>query len=227
MSQSHSALVPRRGFLLRLSQAAAAVTAVVSNPARLAAETPNVPLSSADPDAWIARMRGEQKVIIHAHQYFMTALVDARTMLANAREAYGVPESQFSLAVVTHGPAIQGLFNDATWEKLSLGAFYKANDPRTGAPSTRNFYLTPQDGEPADAAVHDLITRGVTFVVCNVALKHLAAKLAKAGNTTADAIYPQLASGLVAGAFLVPDVFVAMQRAQKRGVAYIFTDRSR
>ena len=228
MSQSHSALVPRRGFLLRLSQAAAAVTAVVSNPARLAAETPNVTLlSSADPDAWIARMRGEQKVIIHAHQYFMTALVDARTMLANAREAYGVPESQFSLAVVTHGPAIQGLFDDATWEKLSLGAFYKANDPSTGAPSTRNFYLTPQDGEPADAAVNDLIKRGVTFVVCNVALKSLATKLAKAGNTSPDVIYPQLASGLVPGAFLVPDVFVAMQRAQKRGVAYIFTDRSR
>jgi intracellular sulfur oxidation DsrE/DsrF family protein len=228
MSQSHSALVPRRNFLLRLSQATAAVTAVLSNPARLAAESPIVaPLGNADPDAWISRMRGEQKVIIHAHQYFMTALVDARNMLANAREAYGVPESQFSLAVVTHGPAIQGLFKDETWDKLALGSFYKVNDPKTSAPATRNFYLTPQDGEPADAAVNDLIKRGVTFVVCNVALKNLSTKLAKAGNATPDAIYPQLASGLVDGAFLVPDVFVAMQRAQKRGVAYIFTDRSR
>jgi intracellular sulfur oxidation DsrE/DsrF family protein len=200
----------------------------MTNPARLAAETPNATSgTNADPDAWIARMRGEQKVIIHAHQYVMTALVDARTMLANAREAYGVPESQFSLAVATHGPAIQGMFNDATWEKLSLGAFYKANDPKTGAPSTRNFYLTPQDGEPADAAVDTLVKRGVTFVVCNVAVKTLATKLAKAGNGSAEAIYPQLVSGLVDGAFLVPDVFVAMQRAQKRGVAYIFTDRSR
>ena len=228
MSQSKSVLVPRRSFLLRLSQATAAVTAVLTNPARLGAATPNIaPLAGADPDAWIARMRGEQKVIIHAHQYFMTALVDARNMLANAREAYGVPESQFSLAVVTHGPAIQGLFKDETWEKLSLGAYYKVNDPKTGAPSTRNFYLTPQDGEPADAAVNDLVKRGVTFVVCNVALKNLSNKLAKAGNTTPDAVYPQLASGLVDGAFLVPDVFVSMQRAQKRGVAYIFTDRSR
>lgn len=228
MSQSNSELVPRRGFLLRLSQATAAVTAVMTNPARLAAETANVtPLTNADPDAWIARMRGEQKVIIHAHQYFMTALVDGRTMLANAREAYGVPESQFSLAVATHGPAIQGLFTDETWEKLSLGAFYKANDPKTGAPSTRNFYLTPQDGEPADAAVNTLVERGVTFVVCNVAVKTLATKLAKASNGSIEAIYPQLVSGLVDGAFLVPDVFVAMQRAQKRGVAYIFTDRSR
>jgi intracellular sulfur oxidation DsrE/DsrF family protein len=227
MSQSHTEL-PRRGFLLRLSQATAAVTAALSNPARLAGETPSTaPLTGADPDAWIARMRGDQKVIIHAHQYFMTALVDARNMLANAREAYGVPESQFSLAVVTHGPAIQGLFTDDTWEKLSLGAFYKVNDPKTGAPSTRNFYLTPQDGEPVDAAVNDLIKRGVGFVVCNVAVKNLATKLAKAGNGNADAIYPQLASGLVGGSFLVPDVFVAMQRAQKRGVAYIFTDRSR
>ena len=228
MSQSHTALVPRRGFLLRLSQATAAVAAVLSHPARLAAETPSPsPLAGADPDAWISRMRGDQKVVIHAHQYFMTALVDARNMLANAREAYGVPESQFSLAIATHGPAIQGVFKDETWEKLSLGAFYKVNDPKTAAPSTRNIYLTPQDGEPADAAVNDLAKRGVAFVVCNVALKNLSNKLAKASNTSADTIYPQLASGLVDGAFLVPDVFVAMQRAQKRGVAYIFTDRSR
>jgi len=66
----------------------------------------------------------------------------------------------------------------------------------------------------------------VTFVVCNVALKNLAKRLAPAGSTP-DAVYSELAAGLVDGAVLVPDVFVSMQRAQKRGVAYVFTDRSR
>jgi intracellular sulfur oxidation DsrE/DsrF family protein len=227
MSLTQSNPVPRRGFLLRLSQATAAFTAVVSNPARLAAESPTATLlNGADPDAWIARMNGQQKVMIHVHQYIMTALVDAGNMLANARDAYGVPESQFSLAVITHGPAIQGLFRDETWEKLSLGAFYKVNDPKTGAPSTRNFYLAPQDREPADAAVTDLMKRGVTFVVCNVAVRNLAKKLTQSGGNQ-DEVYSQLAGGLIEGAFLVPDVFVSMQRAQKRGVAYIFTDRSR
>ena len=233
MSLNHSETVPRRGFLLRLSQASAAFAAILGDPARLSAESPAARItSSADPDAWFAQMKGQDKAMIHVHQYFMTALVDAGNMLANAREAYGVAESHFDLAVITHGPAIQGLFRDETWEKLSLGAFYKVNDPKTGVPSTRNIYLTPQDREPADAAVNALMKRGVRFVVCNVAVRNLAKKLTQAGGGGGgggdqDAVYSELAAGLVNGTFLVPDVFVSMQRAQKRGVAYIFTDRSR
>lgn len=227
MAHTHSEPVARRGFLVRLSQATAGLTALLSDPARLhAASSPGALAASADPDAWIAKLKGQQKVIIHAHQYFMTALVDARNMLANARDMYGVPEAQFSIAVATHGPAIQGLFRDDVWQGKALGEFYKLNDPKTGAPATRNIYLTPQDSEPADAAVSDLMKRGVTFIVCNVALKNLAKRLAAAG-TSQDALHDELAAGLVPGAFLVPDVFVSMQRAQKRGVAYIFTDRSR
>jgi intracellular sulfur oxidation DsrE/DsrF family protein len=226
MSHTHSPPVARRGFLVRLSQATAGLTALLSDPARLQAASAPAAARSADPDAWIAGLKGQQKVMIHAHQYVMTALVDARNMLANARDAYGVPEAQYSLAVVTHGPAIQGLFRDDVWQSKALGDFYKLNDPKTGAPATRNIYLTAQDGEPADAAVSELMKRGVTFVVCNVALKNLAKRLAPAG-TSQDALHDELAAGLVPGAFLVPDVFVSIQRAQKRGVAYIFTDRSR
>ena len=164
--------------------------------------------------------------MIHAHQHIMTALVDAGNMLANARDMYGVPERQMSIAVVTHGPAIQGLFRDDLWQQKSLGAFYKLNDPKTGAPAIRNIYLTPQDGEPGDAAVSSLVKRGVVFVVCDVALKNLSRRLTPAGGSSAT-LHDELAAGLVEGAVLVPDVFVAMQRAQKRGVAYIFTDRPR
>ena len=219
--------VARRGFLVRLSQTTAALSALLVDPGRLESATAPAPLSgNADPDAWIARLKGQQKVMIHAHQYFMTALVDARNMLANARDMYGVPDGQQSIAVITHGPAIQGLFRDDVWQRFALGEFYKVNDPKTSTPAARNIYLTPQDGEPPDAAVADLRKRGVTFVVCNVALLNLSKRLARAG-TTPEALHDELAAGLVEGAVLVPDVFVAMQRAQKRGVAYIFTDRSR
>ena len=227
MSETSSPPVARRGFLFRLSQATAAFTALLADTGRLeAAALSGSSSGSPDPDAWINNLKGQHKVVIHVHQYFMTALVDARNMLANARDAYGVPETQYSLAIATHGPAIQGVFRDDVWQSKALGEFYKVNDPKTGAPATRNFYLTPQDGEPPDAAVSDLARRGVTFVVCNVALKNLAKRLAPAG-TSPDALREELAQGLVPGAVLVPDVFVSMQRAQKRGVAYVFTDRSR
>ncbi len=217
--------VPRRGFLFRLSQATAAFSALLLDPRRLGAAVPPVPRRApGDPDAWMSHLTREQKVMIHVHQYFMTALIDARNMLANARDQYGVPEEQFSLAVVTHGPAIQGLLSDGLWQRFALGEFYKVNDPKTSAPSTRNFFLQAQDGEPPDATVSDLIRRGVTFVVCNVALRNLSRRLAREG-ASAESIHPELAAGLVPGTFLVPDVFVSMQRAQKRGIAYIFTDR--
>ena len=164
--------------------------------------------------------------MLHVHQYFMTGLVDARTMLANARDAYGVPEAQHGIAVMTHGPAIQGLLGDDVWQRFALGAFYKVNDPKTGAPATRNIYLTAQDGEPPDAAVSELMQRGVTFVVCNVALRTLAKRLASAGGN-ADALHGELVAGLVPGTFLVPDLFVSIARAQKRGVAYLYTYRWR
>jgi intracellular sulfur oxidation DsrE/DsrF family protein len=226
MSHPSSHSVERRGFLVRLSQATAAFTAFLADPTRLDAHSAAVLAGSADPDAWISRLKGQHKVMIHAHQYFMTALVDARNMLANARDSWSVPEDQYSIAVVTHGVAIQGLFRDEVWQRKSLGEFYKVNDPRTGAPAGRNFYLTSQDGEPPDAAVSPLMQRGVVFLVCNVALKNLAKRLS-AGGGNADATHDELAAGLVDGVVLVPDVFVAMQRAQKRGVGYIFTDRSR
>jgi intracellular sulfur oxidation DsrE/DsrF family protein len=227
MSHVPSSPVPRRGFLFRLSQAAAGLTALLAGTAQAEdASQSAAPFAADDPDVWMNRLTGQHKVMIHVHQYFMTGLVDARTMLANARDVYGVPEEQYSLAVITHGLAIQGLFRDEVWQRLALGAFYKVNDPKTGAPATRNIYLNSQDGEAADAAVLDLMKRGVTFVVCNVALRSLSKRLAREGSTP-DAVYAELAAGLVPGAFLVPDVFVSMQRAQKRGVAYVFTDRSR
>ncbi len=227
MTHEPSSHVPRRGFLFRLSQAVAGLTALFAGTAQAEGAAGSAALSAPDdPDAWMSRLTGQHKVMIHVHQHFMTALVDARTMLANARDLYGVPEAQYSLAVVTHGPAIQGLFRDEVWQRLALGAYYKTNDPKTGAPATRNIYLTSQDGEPADAAVSDLVKRGVTFVVCNVAVRNLSKRLARQGGNP-DALYAELSAGLVPDAFLVPDVFVSMQRAQKRGVSYIFTDRSR
>lgn len=203
--------LPRRGFLASLAALAATARVLEAEP--------------GDPDAWIDRLTGSHRVMIQTHQYFMSALVDARTMLGNARDAYGIRDGDFSVAVITHGVAIQGLLSDETWQRYTLGEFYKVNDPRTGLPSVRNFYLDPQDGEPPDAAVRDLTQRGVVFVACNVALKGLARKLARGGNP--DAIYPDLRNGLVPGVALVPDAFVTITRAQERGLRYVYTDRPR
>ena len=59
MLHTDSPPVARRGFLARLSQATAAFTALLIDPARLEAASASAGLmSSADPDAWIARLKG-------------------------------------------------------------------------------------------------------------------------------------------------------------------------
>ena len=65
MSHTHSEPVARRGFLFRLSQATAALTALLVDPTRLqAASSAAAVPASADPDAWMARLKGQQKVML-------------------------------------------------------------------------------------------------------------------------------------------------------------------
>src|SRR4029079_4063364 len=103
MSTNDSPRLARRGFLTRLSASAAAVAAV---PSRFRATTLSASLSWADPDAWIDRMRGTDRLVFHAHERLQPAIVAARNIFPDARDSYGVAESDNSVAVATHGPAI-------------------------------------------------------------------------------------------------------------------------
>lgn len=222
MSHADPARLPRRGFLARLSAAVAGLTAIASNPREARAAPPSSARAS-DPDAWIDRMNGKDRLLLHAHQQLMPAIVGARNILVNGRELYGVPERENSVAVASHGPAIGGLFRDEIWQRFTLGERYKLTDPKTGAPAVRNPYLTAQDGWPSDATVPALMERGVLFVVCNVAVRNLSRRIVKEGES-AEALHAELVAGLVPGVVVVPDLFVAISHAQKKGVGYLFID---
>jgi intracellular sulfur oxidation DsrE/DsrF family protein len=221
MPYTDSSRVARRGFLARLSAAAAGLTALSATGSPLHAKSLELSRNPADPDAWIDRLTGKDRLLFHAHKEFGPALGAARNVLVNGREAYGISEATNSVAVATHGPAIGGLLGDEVWQQFKLGELYKINDGKTGAPATRNVFLTPQDGSPPDAVVPELMKRGVVFVVCNVAIRNLAKRIAREGEEPA-VLHSGLLAGIVPGAVVVPDLFVAMSHAQKRGVSYIF-----
>jgi intracellular sulfur oxidation DsrE/DsrF family protein len=223
MSYSDSSRVARRGFLARLSAAAAGLTTLTVTGSRLQAESLELSPNPGDPDAWIDRLTGKDRVVFHTHKELMPGLMAARNVLTNGREAYGIPEATNSVAVATHGAAIGGLLRDEVWQQYKLGELYKINDGKTGPPATRNPFLTPQDGFPPDAVVPDLMKRGVVFVVCNVAVRNLSKRLVKEGED-AGALHKELLAAMVPGAVVVPDLFVAMSHAQKKGVGYIFAD---
>ena len=215
--------VPRRGFLARLSSVAAGLTSLAVAPAGLRAATNGTGEMQGGPDAWIDRLKGQDRLLFHAHQQLMPAILGARNVLTNGRDAYGVSESENSIAIGAHGPAISGLFRDEIWQRFTLGERYKFTDPKTGAPATKNPFLAPQPDWPADATVPALMERGVLFVVCNVAVRNLSRRIEREGEKAA-ALHKELVAGLVPGVVVVPDLFVAMSHAQKKGVSYIFID---
>jgi intracellular sulfur oxidation DsrE/DsrF family protein len=222
MSTHDTPSLARRGFLKRLSASAAGVAAVAAVPPRLRAATMSTSLYWTDPDAWIDRMRGTDRLVFHAHQHLLPAIVGARNILVNARDSYGVVEADNAVAIATHGPAIAGLFRDEVWEQFRLGEMYGIVDGATGQHAVRNPFLTAPPAGPADATVPALIERGVQFLVCNVAVRSLSRRLA--GNADADAMHVSLLAGVVAGTVVVPDLYVALSHAQRRGVSYIYVD---
>ena len=224
-SRSEQSHVARRGFVARLSAAAAGLTAFVGLPDRLraAATTTQSPSNQNDPDAWIDRLTGKDRLLLHVHKDLLPGLVAARNVLGHGREFYGVPERDSSVVVATHGPAIGGMFKDVMWQQFTLGERYKLKDPTTGAPYTRNPFLTPQEGSPPDAVVPGLMQRGVMFLVCNIAIRNLSRRIVRAGESP-EPLHKELAAGLLPGIVVVPDLFVAISHAQKKGVGYLFID---
>jgi intracellular sulfur oxidation DsrE/DsrF family protein len=225
MSRSNDALLARRGFLGRLSAAAAGAATVLALPPRLGAAPgpPRAAPSPADPDAWIARVTGTDRMLLHAHQRLQPALDAANGLLRDARDGYGVPERENGIAVATHGPAIGGMFRDELWREFTLGEHYKLTDPATGAPPTANPFLRAHEDVPAEATVPALMRRGVVFLVCNVAVRNLSRRVARAG-ASAEATHRELVAGLLPDVVVVPNVFVAISHAQKAGIGYLFID---
>ena len=213
-----TAPVARRGFLARLSAAVGGV-ALLGAPAPLHAVSaaPSV-ARQRDPDAWIARVTGRDRTLIHANRDLLVALGGAHGILRDAERGYGVPRRELGVAVATHGPAIGGLFTDETWRRFALAERYAA-----GTGVTENPFLRPHAELPAEATVPALLERGVVFVVCDVAVRNLARKVA-ADAAGADRAHDALVAGAVPGVVVVPNVFVAIAHAQQRGLSYLRLD---
>jgi hypothetical protein len=224
MSSAEASPLARRGFLARLS-AAAGAAALLAVPERLhaVAAPARAAAGPEDPDAWIDRVRGRDRLFIHAHRQPLQALGAAHGILRDARDAYGVPERENGIVVGTHGPAIGALFTDATWERFALGERYGITERAGGRPVVANPFLRPQEGAPPEATVPALMERGVLFLVCNVAVGNLSRRVAGEGQPV-EPTREALIAGLLPGVIVVPNLFVAVSHGQKRGLGYLFID---
>ena len=137
-------------------------------------------------------------------------------------KAFGVRDGDIDAVLTFYGSTTFHGLNDAAWQKYALGEFLEINDA-AGKPATAN----PWRAAPVilgmslpPASIEALQKRGATMIICNNALQIFSSLLAKKRGLDAAEVYTDLKANILPGVELVPGMVVAVEQAQRAGVAY-------
>ncbi len=222
---------PRRNFLSLITSSVAALgAATFVNPLQSIAKTTSTTQEElSEADAWFQNIKGKHRVVFDATQpHEILPFAWPRVFLLT-NESTGTPEKENSVVVVLRHDAIPYAFEDRLWQKYKLGEVFKANDPATKAPATRNPFAKPKSGEyaipgvgPIALGINELQASGVMLCVCNAAITVNSAVVAQTMKLDPAVVKKDWISGLLPGIQLVPSGVWALGRAQEKGCAYIF-----
>ena len=222
----------RRGFLGTLATGAAAMgIASIASPLKLHAEKNIVSGMGVnpDPDDLFKNLKGKHRVVFdatrpHDIMPFVWPLVFLMT-----NEGTGTPIKDNNVVVVLRHDAIPYAFEDRLWVKYKFGDLFKADDPLTKAPSVRNPFWKPKEGDfkvpgfgNVPIGINELQANGVIFVVCNAAMTVYSAAVAQGMSQDASVVMKDWKDGLLPGITIVPSGVWALGRAQEHGCGYIF-----
>ena len=218
-------LPDRRTFLTQLATGSAALAAggLATHLTAGIAQAEGTDASDEFSEAWLSRLTGK-------HRQFFDAislnggfgLAFAMNFLNSNNDTYKLADSKLSAVVGMRHFSVPMAFTDDIWARYKLGEFFQIMDPATKAPSTRNFFYHPHDGDVPfpGMAVDKLLARGVQMTCCNVALTVLSGMTAKNAGVAADAAKKEWVAGLIPGIVLVPSGVLAVNRAQEKGCTY-------
>jgi hypothetical protein len=217
------------------------IGSIASNAALLSIATALAPLKSSaenfvppgndlkDADAWFAKVKGKHRVAYDCtqpHELFPFAWPRV-FLLTNA--ATGSPESDCGVVVVLRHAAICYAMESSLWAKYNFGEVFKANDPKTNKPSTRNPFWKPAPGDfqvpgigPVAIGINELQDSGVMFCVCDAAITVYSAVVAEGMKKDPKEVRAEWVNGIFPGIQPVPSGVWALGRAQEKGCAYIF-----
>lgn len=212
--------LPRRSFL---GGAAAAALGAAALPV-LGAVTPRAAMAQpGNPDAWIDRLTGRNRVIVDMPD-FHDGLppVHMLNFLNTYNTAYNVPDSDINQVGTFYGSTTLLAANDAMWAKYRIGELLDQRGPDE-AHWTRNPWRTEVHAlgmAIAPAGIEALQRRGTLFIVCNNALGFFFGNIAQARGVDRAAVEADIRANLLPGVVVVPAMVIAIERAQARGLAY-------
>jgi intracellular sulfur oxidation DsrE/DsrF family protein len=218
----------RRAFIESVTLGAAALAASMTAAPMVSAMAESPPLRPsgfAGPwsDAWLDGIKGTHKQFfdgVTVNDGF--AMAFAANFLNLNKEAYGLGDHDLTAVVGLRHFAMPMALSDEVWQKYGVGKAFNITDPSTKAIATRNPFLHKDGVLFPGSDIPTLVSRGVIFTVCNVALMVLSGKVAAAANVSADEAKKDWAAGLVSGTTLVPVGVLAVNRAQEKGCTYCY-----
>ncbi|MCU0619158.1 MAG: hypothetical protein MUF40_04540 [Gemmatimonadaceae bacterium] len=208
MSAPPSSSVPRRGFLARLGGALAAL----GLPAAAAGAAPPI-----DPptEAWLQRLTGTHKVILHAHlPADGVAFGWAYNYLEAQRTHYGLSDRDSTVVIGFQGAALAFLLDDAMWAKYDMASALGMRSA-TGNPFRRG----------GAQSIAGLQARGVLLLACGNSIARGASRWVKDAPVTperARAWADEARAALHPGVEVVPAMVTTLVMAQERGCRYLF-----
>ena len=143
-------------------------------------------------------------------------------------KATGGRDGDFTPVLILRHRASIMVLNDDMWKRLTLGAEYKIDDPRSGAPAMRNPFIdvraSDTDSVGVTAALDALIRRGAVALACNYALTGVASRL-KAREPdrkyTTESALEEVHRNVLPGCYVMPNGIFAVSAAQDAGCHYM------
>jgi len=138
-------------------------------------------------------------------------------------KAFGVKDADIDAVLTFYGYTTFFGLNDAMWAKYNLGEFFDITDPVTGKPAVANIWKSNPNilgMNLAPASIESLQKRGATFILCNNALTIFSGMIAQKRGLDAKAVYEDMNKNILPGVNLVPGMVVAVEQAQRAGLAY-------
>ena len=225
----------RRRFVTQLGRIASltALGSIVSA-RRIAAAEPDAPEASDAPPApgdwdlsWVDRLKGAANRGVFDWSTIeappdAAALDQAARYLDGCADAYGDASSARAVIVIRH-LATPAALTDAAWSRYEMGTVQKVTDPATHQPVVRNpYWSAPSTGGDDDpTTLHEIVQRDAIILVCNVALTHLASRVARQRGEDPATVQHEFRASLIPTAIVVPSGIFGLVRAQNAGCGLV------
>lgn len=207
----------RRTFLQRVSAGSLAILAA-GGLNHTASAAPAV-VKSKD---WLDKITGKHRQVFDAVEPNDGFAAVYALNYVDSYKMAGVDEGDVSAVLVYRHKAMPLMLNDAMWAKYKIGEALGVTDAETEASATRNPFRTSIMLRPGLTYDQLSAERGVSIVVCKMALTVLSGMMAGNASVTAEEAAADWTANLIDGATLVPSGVYAVDQAQEKGCSYCY-----